>query len=163
MKFRILIFALIFSFMGNAQETISELLSQHNKKNIPYIKAEELALPNTHTYILDAREENEFKTSHLKNAQWIGFDHFSIDSVYKNIPNKTSKIVVYCSIGIRSEKIAFQLKKAGYSNVFNLHGGIFEWKNHDFPVYNSEEKETQNIHVYSKFWGKWLIKGNKVY
>jgi len=33
---------------------------------------------------------------------------------------------VYCSLGIRSEVIAKKLKKAGYTNVFNLYGGIFE-------------------------------------
>lgn len=163
MKFRIIILTLFLSFMGNAQETVLELLSQHNKKNIPYIGVQELAMPKTKAIILDAREESEFKTSHLKNAFWVGFNHFSMDSVLKNIPDKASKIVVYCSIGIRSEKIAYKLKKAGYSNVFNLYGGIFEWKNYDFPVYNSEEKETQNIHVYAEAWSKWLKKGNKVY
>ncbi len=48
-----------------------------------------------------------------------------------------SKVVVYCSVGYRSEKIAEKLKAAGYKNVFNLYGGIFEWENQNLPVYDS--------------------------
>lgn len=70
---------------------------------------------------------------------------------------------MYCSLGIRSEHIAEKLKKRGYTSVYNLYGGIFEWKNKDYKVYDSNEKETDNIHAYSKAWSKWLKKGNKVY
>ena len=113
--------------------------------------------------ILDSRELNEYKTSHLKNAIHVGYDNFNIDSLQKKIPNKDSRIVVYCSVGIRSESIADSLKLAGYSQVKNLFGGIFEWKNHNFPVYNIEEKETDSVHTFSKTWSKWLKKGVKVY
>jgi hypothetical protein len=70
---------------------------------------------------------------------------------------------VYCSLGIRSETIANQLKKAGYTNIKNLYGGIFEWRNKGFKVYNSEDKKTDSIHAFSKAWSKWLTKGTKVY
>jgi 3-mercaptopyruvate sulfurtransferase SseA len=66
-------------------------------------------------------------------------------------------------VGIRSETISEKLKKAGYTDVHNLYGGIFEWKNKDYPVVDSEGKETENVHAYSKVWGKWLNKGVKVY
>ena len=71
--------------------------------------------------------------------------------------------MVYCSVGIRSESIADSIKKAGYYNIENLYGGIFEWKNNNFPVYNSAQKETDSIHTYNKTWSKWLKKGIKVY
>ncbi|MFB9105669.1 rhodanese-like domain-containing protein [Algibacter miyuki] len=79
------------------------------------------------------------------------------------MPNKDTQIVVYCSLGIRSESIADSLKQAGYTHVENLYGGIFEWKNNNFPVYNSEEKETDSIHTFNKAWSKWLKKGIKIY
>jgi predicted sulfurtransferase len=70
---------------------------------------------------------------------------------------------VYCSLGIRSETVADKLKKAGYTNVYNLYGGVFEWKNKGFPIVDSDGKETENIHVFSEAWEKWLLKGTKVY
>tara|TARA_R110002167_G_scaffold56933_3_gene161388 strand:- start:970 stop:1461 length:492 start_codon:yes stop_codon:yes gene_type:complete len=163
MKSRISILVLFLTFIGNAQESISDLLSQHNHKNIPYISVQELASPKTQAIILDTREEREYETSHIKNALFVGYNHFSLDSVLHKISDKNEKIVVYCSIGIRSEKIAYKLKIAGYLHVFNLYGGIFEWKNNDFPVYNSEGKETENVHTYSEKWSKWLKKGHKIY
>ena len=70
---------------------------------------------------------------------------------------------MYCSSGVRSEDVAEQLKEAGFENVFNLYGGIFEWKNKDNPVVNSKDKETPKVHAFSKEWGVWLHKGKKVY
>jgi rhodanese-related sulfurtransferase len=108
-------------------------------------------------------EKKEFEISHLKNTYFVGYTTFSLKETLKKIPNKKSKIVVYCSLGIRSEDIAEKLKVAGYTNILNLYGGIFEWKNKGNPVFDSNEKATDNIHVFSKEWSKWLLKGTKVY
>ncbi len=59
--------------------------------------------------------------------------------------------------------IANKLKKVGYTNVQNLYGGIFEWKNNHLPVVNAVGKPTDSIHAYSKQWGKYLQNGIKVY
>lgn len=146
-----------------SQETISELLKTCNTKSIPYISVEELAMPKTNAIILDAREKKEFETSHIKNAINVGYDNFIIDSIQDKLLQKDSKIVVYCSIGIRSETIGEKLKKAGYTNVYNLYGGIFEWKNKEFKVFDVKEKETENVHTFNEEWSKWLINGIKIY
>ena len=49
-------------------------------------------------------------------------------------------IVVYCSIGVRSAKIAQQLKDKGYT-MFSFDGGIFEWKNNNFSVFNNNNEK----------------------
>ena len=163
MKFITQILILFISITGFSQETMSDLLKKHNTKSIPYISVQELAMPKTEAIILDAREPKEYETSHIKNAIHIGYNNFNIETISRIIKNKDEQIVVYCSLGIRSENIAKKLKKAGYNNVYNLYGGIFEWKNKDFNVYNSEGTETENIHVFSKKWNQWLTKGVKVY
>lgn len=145
------------------QKKLDKLLKQYNDNSIKYISVQELAMPKTDVIILDARESNEYKTSHIKNAIHIGYNNFNIDSIRKQIPNKDSKIVVYCSLGIRSESIGDRLKLAGYNQVSNLYGGIFEWKNHNYPVYNLNDKKTDSIHVFSKEWSIWSKKGIKVY
>ena len=38
-------------------------------------------------------------------------------------------IVVYCSVGIRSQRVGQQLLEAGYTQVWNLRGGIFKFGN----------------------------------
>lgn len=144
-------------------ETLSDLLEMYNERSVPYISVQELAMPKTNAIILDAREIKEHNVSHIKNAIYVGYDDFQIDSVQKKLLNKDSQIVVYCSLGIRSEDVAEKLKKAGYTNVFNLYGGIFEWKNNGFKVYDSINTVTENVHIFSKEWSKWLTKGEKVY
>ena len=153
----------LFVFKGFTQSSISEILEQQNSQNVPYISAQELSMPKTEAIILDAREKNEFETSHLKNALHVGYHSFELDSVTKFINDKKSKIVVYCSVGIRSDKIASKIKKLGFTNVFNLYGGIFEWKNNGFPIYNSKNIKTDSIHIYSKKWSKWVNNGTKVF
>ena len=163
MKLRLLFISIIISSLGFSQDDLSKLLKKYNKESIPYISVRELAISETNAVLLDAREPEEFAVSHLKNAVFVGYDDFNIRTVTDTIKNKDQDIVVYCSLGIRSEDIAIKLKKEGYKNVKNLFGGIFEWKNNNFPVYNSNEKETDSIHTFSKAWSKWLTKGEKVY
>jgi rhodanese-related sulfurtransferase len=162
MKNKILFIFVLFSTYGFSQESIAELLKKYNTKTVPYISVQELAMPKTNAIILDAREKKEYNISHLKNAIHIGYNFFQLDTIQQKIKNKNKTIVVYCSLGIRSETIAKKLKKGGYTSVFNLYGGIFEWKNNNFSVYNSNGKETENVHTFNKTWGKWLTKGIKI-
>lgn len=120
---------------------------------------QKLSTPNL--YILDAREKKEYEVSHLKDAIWVGYNTFEAEQI-EEVP-KDAIVVVYCSIGYRSEKIGEQLKERGYSRVYNLYGGIFEWINHGYPLVDHQKKETLKVHAYSQEWGHWLQKGEKVY
>ena len=163
MKFTPQILILLVSTFSFSQNNISDILKKHNSKNIPYISVQELAMPKTKAILLDAREAKEYNTSHINNAIHIGYDYFDIELVSETVKDKDELIVVYCSIGIRSEDIAKKLKKTGYTNVYNLYGGIFEWKNKNFTIYNSEGSETENVHIFSKKWSQCLTNGVKIY
>lgn len=119
------------------------------------------AVKDTSILYLDARELDEFNVSHIQNAKHIGYKKFSIENL--NGINKNKKIVVYCSVGYRSEKIVARLNKNGFSNCYNLFGGIFEWVNENHDVYNEQNVKTQKVHVYSAKWSVWLNKGEKIF
>ena len=139
-----------------------KLLKRSLKESVPVLKINEVS--STDAYLLlDTREVKEFEVSHLKNAKQVGYDFFNIDSVLKEYPDKNQPILVYCSIGIRSELIGEKLLKAGYKNVHNLYGGIFEWKNQSHEVVDKNEAPTEEVHTFSKEWSKWLTNGEKVY
>lgn len=163
-KTPLLLLLLILNYSIKAQPNLDALLKKHNSESVPYIHVNELAKENLNEIVLiDAREKKEFDVSHIENAVFSGYDYFNLKKTTKNLNNKSQKIVVYCSLGIRSEDIAEKLKNAGYTNVFNLYGGIFEWKNHAQKVVDKNEKETDKVHTFSKDWSKWLIKGEKIY
>ena len=146
------------------QETLEEVLNKYNHKKVPYIAVAELKnlQQKNKVVILDSRELVEFKVSHIEGAKLVGYNHFRLSSLPDNVDKKTP-IVVYCTLGVRSEVIANQLIENGYTDVKNLYGGISEWKNKDYIVIDSTQRMTENIHVYSKKWGKWLTKGNPIF
>jgi rhodanese-related sulfurtransferase len=135
--------------------TLKTLLS-HSVKEVTVSEAVKSA-----ALFMDAREPNEYEVSCIKNALFVGYQNFNYDSLAS--VEKDKKIIVYCSVGYRSEKISEKLVAAGFTDVSNLVGGIFEWVNQGNPVVDPTGKPTENIHAYNKTWGIWLSKGNKVY
>ena len=161
---KIFILFLLISSTVSAQKKLDKLLDKWNTRNVPYMSVETLAMPKTAAILLDARDEKEYNISHLKNAIRVGYDDFKLKETIAKLPkDKKAKIVVYCSIGIRSETVAHKLIQEGYTNVYNLYGGIFEWKNADFQVIDTLGKSTEKVHTFNKSWSKWLKKGEKVY
>lgn len=151
-----------FSKYSLGQDKISKVLDSWNQGTIPYAYFDHLPETDSIAY-LDTREKEEFEVSHLKNAIWVGYKKFDKQKVLETITDKSQPIIVYCSIGVRSEDIGEKLKELGYTKILNLHGGIFEWKNKGGTVFNDKEIATDSVHAFSKHWGKLLQKGIKVY
>ena len=160
MKKLLHIFAFIqMSILGCAQnQTYDEKLDKLYNKTVPLINAD--SVPEGAAF-LDTRELEEFEVSHIPGATFTGYKDFNTDSL-KHL-SKSDTIVVYCSVGYRSERIGEKLQKMGFSNVYNLYGGIFSWKNSGKSVENSDGEETEQVHTYNKAWSKWLTRGEKVY
>lgn len=110
---------------------------------------------------LDARAPAEFAVSRILGARHIGYERFDLARV-ADIPRERP-LVVYCSVGYRSEKIAEQLAAAGFTRVYNLYGGIFEWANEGKTLVDSQGAPTRRVHGYSRTWGIWLREGEAVY
>ena len=164
---RIIISALTLLLFGglNAQSVenreYSMMLSKLLDHNVNEVSVTDIDL-NDKVIYLDAREKNEYNVSHVKNAIWVGYDKFQKDSITGI--DKTKKIVVYCSVGYRSEKISERLIKMGYTNVSNLYGDLFEWSNQEMPLVTSSNNDsTVKIQPYNEKWGKWIIVGEKSY
>lgn len=113
--------------------------------------------PNDALFI-DARTIEEYDVSHIKGALHINSPE---DPRLQNI-SKNKTIIVYCSIGLRSESLCEELKTMGFNDVYNLYGGIFEWVNDGRAIYN-HKGPTLEVHGYNYFWAFWLDKGTKVY
>lgn len=141
--------------------TFNAMLQRLLDHNVPELSVNQVPSDSGSVIFLDARDQSEYDVSHIHNALRIGYDDFDLSRA-KGI-KRNQKIVVYCSVGYRSEKISQRLIKAGFSNVSNLYGGIFEWVNEGKPVYNIHNETTLNVHAFSISWGVWLVRGNKIY
>jgi rhodanese-related sulfurtransferase len=163
MKNHLLFIALLTTLVSCVtQKTIPEVIERFNKNSVDYISVAELKEKKEVT-LFDAREKVEFDVSHIKDGVNVGYSNFNPKAILQKYPDKNSEIIVYCSLGIRSENIGEKLQKLGYTNVKNLYGGIFEWKNEGNSLTNNEGQTTNEVHAFSKMWGKYLKKGIKIY
>lgn len=105
--------------------------------------------------LIDARHIEEYELSHLKTAELFTSVQDLLEDVTCDVSTFHTPIVVYCSIGYRSTDVANSLVKAGFSCVYNLSGGIFQWVNEERPVFQRNQL-VKSVHPYNKLWGKLL-------
>ncbi len=166
MKKYFLLFNLMFSsFFGTSQWVEGTLASCENPEfnrtvnkwinySVDVVGVSDLKDSYQDVLLLDAREMEEYLVSHIPGAQYLGHKAPKwnvLDKVPKDTP-----IVIYCSIGYRSEKIGEQLLARGFTQVRNLYGSIFEWANQGCPLEDPRGKKTNRVHTYNKKWSKWL-------
>ncbi len=78
---------------------------------------------NNGAIIIDVRSPQEYREGHIDGA--ISIPEYKIKKEIENrILDKKQNIVVYCSSGGRSKKAQKQLRKLGYSQVYNLYNGL---------------------------------------
>lgn len=146
-----------------AQTSFEKKVNSLINGTVPVIHEDELnkKLKSDKVVLLDTRSKEEYQVSKISGAEFVDYDNFE-PSMVQHIP-KDEEIIVYCSVGYRSEKIGEKLKELGFENVLNLHGGIFDWKNKGHQVVNDKSQPTDSVHTYNKSWSKWLYEGVKVY
>jgi len=73
--------------------------------------------------LLDVRSNQEYREGHLQGA--INIPDFEITNrIQREVPKKNQLIVLYCQYGGRSRNSMMLMKKIGYTNVYNLYGGL---------------------------------------
>jgi rhodanese-related sulfurtransferase len=87
------------------------------------------------TVILDARSESKFRMRHIKGAVSLPFTEFTETNLANVIPDKTTRVLIYCNNNFEGDRVAFAAKKApaalnlstfanltlyGYTNVIEL-------------------------------------------
>jgi rhodanese-related sulfurtransferase len=158
--FLIVAVSCVLPIQSNAQSfAYKTLLSTLYDSDFPTVRSAELS-DLSNFQILDTREKEEFEVSHLNGAKWVGFDTFKLEAVSDLDKNKP--VLVYCTVGARSQDIGKKLTAAGFTKVYNLYGGIIQWSNESMPLFQNGKPTTQ-VHTYSRTWGIWLEKGEKVY
>lgn len=110
--------------------------------------------------ILDVREPDEFAVSHLHGAINVRPDAPASEVLARLDPARP--VVVYCSVGYRSSKLAQRLMDAGFKNVRNLEGSLFNWANEGRPL-EKEGHTTQAVHPYNRFFGRLLKPGHRIH
>lgn len=151
--------SLFFGLFGVSWESVDEKIDNEYPQ-IEFISTDELYSiqttrePST-IQVFDVREPEEYAVSHLSGA----VNQNQASSIASSVSDKSTPIVVYCSVGYRSAAIAAQLEALGFSNVLNLRHSIFEWVEKGYPLLN-EAGTTDKVHTYNRAWGKLVDKSH---
>jgi rhodanese-related sulfurtransferase len=103
--------------------------------------------------LLDVRTPTEFAVSHLPGARQV--DPAISGPALAATLSPDRAVVVYCSVGYRSSDCATRLLQAGFTNVMNLEGSIFQWANDGHPV-ERDGQRVHEVHPYNATFGKLL-------
>jgi molybdopterin/thiamine biosynthesis adenylyltransferase/rhodanese-related sulfurtransferase len=111
--------------------TYRELL-QRVKSEISEIDARDLQERNG-AVLVDVRERDEWEEGHIPGAVHIprGFLESRIENA---VPDRSSRVVLYCASGARSAFGAKALTDLGYDDVSSLSGGFTDWKRNGYEV-----------------------------
>jgi rhodanese-related sulfurtransferase len=96
---------------------------------ISVLELSEILEKNPKTALVDVREQEEFDEVNL-GGQLVPLSEF--EQRWQEVP-KDAPVYIYCRSGRRSRTALEFLKKQGYTNGFNVTGGILAWLNEINP------------------------------
>jgi adenylyltransferase/sulfurtransferase len=125
--------------LGKTENAITELMDdydafcgtqknkhiQHNMKEISIQEYQNLLDSREDFQLIDVREPHEFDEFNL------GGELIPMQTIPENINqiSRDKKVVVHCRAGSRSAQVINYLEKShGFTNLYNLAGGILAWQ-----------------------------------
>ena len=85
---------------------------------------------------LDVRTPGEFNEGHIDGAQLIDFQSGNFESEIETL-DKSKTYAVYCRSGSRSGQAVKIMSDAGFTNLYNLNGGVIDWSSAGLPLVNN--------------------------
>lgn len=148
--------------------------SQKNASSVPVQEFYEQIRSEPQAVIVDVRSAGEFAGGYLDHALNIDWNASDFKEKLASI-DKDEKIYVYCLSGIRSASAADYMRKAGYTNVVEMDGGMIKWRAANLPEikpekhvnaeYSSEQYNsmvTSDKLVLVDFYAKWCAPCKKM-
>lgn len=87
----------------------------------------EQAITENNVTIIDVRTPSEYKGGYIKNAQNINVQSGDFKTKMQNF-DKEKPIYIYCRSGARSANAARIMEEMGFTEIYDLKGGILSWK-----------------------------------
>ena len=85
------------------------------------------------TTIIDIRDTDDFEDGHIAGAINIPRDVLE-GRILELVPDKTAKVVVYCTSDKRSPVATRFIMDLGYINALDMKGGFDAWQGAKYPV-----------------------------
>lgn len=87
--------------------------------------------------LLDVREPGEVTAGKIEADDYLSIPRGLVEFQFtKKMKNLNKPVVVYCLKGARGALATLSLKELGYTQVYNLEGGVLAWIEKGLPVSN---------------------------
>lgn len=96
--------------------------------------------------VLDVRTPEEFAKGHLETAKNIDWKNSSFIDKVEQI-DKSKPVFVYCLSGIRSAAAAKKMREIGFTQVYELDGGMVKWRAANLPETTDNARETPGMNA----------------
>ena len=113
-------FLLAFQSCKNEKQKVMKVISPQEVYDAVYNDKAAVQL-------VDVRTQEEYTVSHLKDAQNICVTNSDFEEKVKTL-DKNKPVYVYCAVGGRSATAAKILSDMGFTEVYDLEGGITNWE-----------------------------------
>jgi rhodanese-related sulfurtransferase len=82
---------------------------------------------------LDVRTPDEFNEAHIEGALLVDFQSGNFENEIALL-DKSKTYAVYCRSGNRSGQAVKVMSDAGFTNLYNLDGGVIDWTSAGLPL-----------------------------
>ncbi|MDO8925780.1 MAG: rhodanese-like domain-containing protein [Sideroxyarcus sp.] len=114
---------LFWSFFGNRLRGI---------KDVDHIAATQL-INHKNALVLDVREQGEYDSGHILNSKLVPLGKLR-ERIGELEKYRDKPILVVCRSGMRSASACAQLGKQGFTQAYNLEGGVMAWQKASLPL-----------------------------
>jgi rhodanese-related sulfurtransferase len=119
---------------GNAEnQTEAVPQNQQTTKNVSVQEFNQLMKEKPNAQILDVRSAEEFRSGYIAGATNINVMESGFEQAIAKL-DKSKPVLVYCAAGGRSAKAMSILYKNGFTEVYNMNGGMGAWNSAGLPV-----------------------------
>lgn len=93
--------------------------------------AQAVRLINDGAQLIDLRSHDAFRAGHIVNARHLPMEEFDAKA---GKLDKAKPVVLYCEAGMTGARAAALLVRDGFTDVWQLAGGLAAWKRENMPV-----------------------------
>lgn len=131
MKYLVILF-FILSFIGCNPKGSKNTAELFTVEEVDAVTFKNL-IASENGIVLDVRTAEEAAQGIIADAYVIDIYKSGFEEKIQSLP-KDKEVYVYCAVGGRSRQAAQILLDNGFTKVYNLSGGIVDWKRNVFEV-----------------------------
>ena len=100
--------------------------AKFSNKTINYRRIQRTEVKGGNVQLVDVRTPREYKSGHLDHAVNIDFYSGKFNTEFNKL-DKQEAVYVYCRSGVRSRQTANKLAAMGFTEIYDLKGGILKY------------------------------------